>query len=58
MMQAARSCFKGETTMTRWQVLKDGIPVAVCSSAEEADEAYLAYDADEIIQIDDDGFED
>ena len=44
--------------MTRWQVLKDGIPVAVCSSAEEADEAYLAYDADEIIQIDDDSFED
>ena len=37
----------------RWQILKDGISVAIASSPEEADELYLKYDADEIREIDD-----
>lgn len=38
----------------RWQVLKDSIPVALASSAAEADELYLKYEADEIQVIIDD----
>lgn len=35
----------------RWQVIKDGVPVAVCSSIEEAERFYVEFDADEIRRI-------
>lgn len=37
----------------RWQILKNGMPITMASSPEEADELYLKYDADEIREIDD-----
>lgn len=40
--------------MTRWQVLKDGIPVQLCSSSEEAEEVYAELEADEIRCIEED----
>ena len=39
---------------SRWQVLKNGTPVQICSTPEEADEVYLEHDADEIREIEDD----
>lgn len=35
----------------RYQVLKNGVPVAVCFTPEKADEVYLEYGADEIVEI-------
>ena len=35
----------------RFQVLKNGVPVAVCSSIEEAERFYVEFDADEIRRI-------
>ena len=35
----------------RWQLLKNGIPVMVCSSIEEAEDAYCKYDCDEMRKI-------
>ena len=32
-----------------WQVLKNGIPVGMYSSADEAEQAYMDFDADEIL---------
>lgn len=40
--------------MDRWQVLKDGVPVILCSSIEEAEDKYAEYEADEIHRIEDD----
>ena len=39
--------------MTRWQVLRNGIPIAVCSSIEEAEDVYAEFEADEIEEIED-----
>lgn len=36
----------------RYQVLKNGIPICICNTPEEADEAYAENDADEIRTID------
>ena len=35
----------------RYQILKNGVPVAVVNTPEEADEYYLEYDADEMREI-------
>lgn len=35
----------------RWQVIKDGVPVAVCGTIQEAERYYLDFDADEIRRI-------
>ena len=45
--------------MIRYKILKDGFPVAVCNTAEEADKCYMDYGADEIreIEFDDNDFE-
>ena len=32
----------------RWQLLKDGVPVMVCNSIEEAEDEYCKYDCDEM----------
>lgn len=40
--------------MDRWQVVKDGMPVAVCATIEEAEKEYSMHDADEIRRIKDD----
>jgi hypothetical protein len=42
--------------MIRYQVLKAGIPIAICNTIEEADRWYATYDADEIVEIEDDTF--
>jgi len=42
-----------EVDMTRWQVLRNGIPIAVCSSIEEAEDVYAEFEADEIEEIED-----
>lgn len=39
--------------MDRWQVLKDGVPVIMCSTIEEAEKEYIERDADEIRRIED-----
>ena len=39
--------------MIRYQVIKDGFPVALCCTPEEADECYMHYNADEIREIED-----
>lgn len=38
----------------RWQVIKNGIPIGVYRNIEEAEAAYLDFDADEIVDIDSD----
>ena len=37
----------------RYQVLKNSIPICICDTPEDADEAYLKYNADEIREIND-----
>ena len=37
----------------RWQVLKNGMPVRVCGTEREADDAYAEFDADEIRPVED-----
>ena len=39
--------------MDRWQIMKDGVPIAVCNSIEEAEAKYQEYDGDEIRRISD-----
>lgn len=41
----------------RYQLLKNGVPVAMAYSAEECDRLYLEYDCDEVrgIRTDDNG---
>ena len=39
--------------MTRWRVLLNGVPIAVCSSIEEAEDLYAEFEADEIEEIED-----
>lgn len=34
-----------------WQVLKDGAPIGVYATIEEAENAYVEHDADEIRRI-------
>lgn len=34
-----------------YQLLKQGVPVAIASSAEECDELYLKYDCDEVREL-------
>ena len=41
----------------RWQVVKDGISIAICSSPEEADDFYAMFDADEIREVYDDSID-
>ena len=38
----------------RWQLLKNGVPVMVCSSIEEAEDEYCKHDCDEIRKIPED----
>ena len=40
--------------MERWQVIKNGIPVQLCDTIEEAEQVYAECDADEIRRIEDD----
>ena len=40
--------------MDRWQVIKDGMTIAVCGSIEEAEQAYCKHDADEIRRLKED----
>lgn len=35
----------------RWQLLKDGVPVMVCNSIEEAEDEYCKHDCDEMRRI-------
>lgn len=35
----------------RWQLLKDGVPVMVCNSIEEAENEYCKHDCDEMRRI-------
>lgn len=35
----------------RWQLLKNGVPVMVCSSIEEAENEYCKHDCDEMRKI-------
>lgn len=35
----------------RWQLLKDGVPVMVCNSIEEAENEYCKHDCDEMCRI-------
>ncbi len=35
-----------------YQLLKQGVPVAVVNSVEECDELYLKYDCDEVRELD------
>ena len=35
----------------RWQVIKDGRPVQLCNTIDEAEKVYLEWDADEIRRI-------
>ena len=35
----------------RWQLLKDGVPIMVCNSIEEAEKEYRKYDCDEMRRI-------
>jgi len=37
--------------MDRWQVVKSGISVQICSTIEEAEEVYAEHEADEIRRI-------
>lgn len=37
----------------RWQLLKNGVPVMVCSSIEEAEDEYCKHDCDEMRKIPD-----
>lgn len=39
--------------MERYQVLKNGIPVAVTATLEEAEDLYAKHDADDIREIED-----
>ena len=39
--------------MSKWQVIKDHIPIILCDTIEKAEEEYLKYDADEIRRIPD-----
>lgn len=39
--------------MSRYLILKDGVPIATADTPEEADKLYLQYDGDEIREIDD-----
>ena len=34
-----------------YQLLKQGVPVAIAHSAEECDDIYLKYDCDEVREI-------
>lgn len=40
--------------MEKWQILKDGVPVQVCTDINEAEKVYTSIDADEIRRITDD----
>jgi len=40
--------------MDRWQVIKNGIPVGIFNTIEEAEEEYAKYDCDEIRRVDED----
>ena len=35
----------------RWQLLKDGVPVMVCNSIEEAEDEYCKHDCDEMRRV-------
>ena len=50
-LRSASSTTKKMQVM-RWQVLKDGFPLAMASSPEEADALYLELDADEVKEVD------
>jgi hypothetical protein len=41
--------------MDRWQVIKDGWPIRLCNTLEEAEEVYIEFEADEIRCIPDEG---
>jgi len=38
----------------RWQVIKNGIPVGIYPTIEEAEEVYMQFDADEIVDLESD----
>lgn len=42
--------------MTKYVVIKDGIPAATVSSPEEADEVYARIEADEIREYEEDAW--
>ena len=35
----------------RWQLLKDGVPIMICNSIEEAEKEYCKYDCDEMHRV-------
>lgn len=37
--------------MGRWQVLKNGIPVKVCETSDEAEDTYARFDCDEVREL-------
>ena len=37
----------------RYQVLKNGFPVCMCDTPEEANDAYVEYGADDVREIED-----
>ena len=41
----------------RWMVVKNGVPVQICNSIEEAEDVYCKYDCDEIRRVDDSNYE-
>ena len=42
--------------MIKYLIFKDGTHVATCNTPEEADDAYLKWDADEIREYEEDSF--
>ena len=40
-----------EDANDRWQVIKDGMPVQLCDTIEEAEKVYVEHEADEIRRI-------
>lgn len=47
-----------ETNMIRYVVIKDHVPIATVDDPTTADEIYLAHDADEIREYEDDMWQD
>ena len=43
--------------MDRWMVVKNCMPVQICNDINEAEQVYLAYDADEIRRVANDDYE-
>ncbi len=41
----------------RWLVIKNNVPVQMCSTIEEAEAVYCKYDGDEIRRVDDEDYE-